>query len=328
MTIDLTRRRLLALAGVSTTTAALAGAIRAEGLQSTGPQAAPAPLFASTTPVSVAEAALRVRDLDRMVAYYRDSIGLSIIGRDAQGARLGVDGRTLLHLIAAPDAALEPPSAAGLYHIAFLMPSRAELGRWLVHAALTRIPLTGFADHAVSEAVYLDDPEGNGLEVYSDRPRETWTWQDGIVTMGTDQLDVDSLLALADTTRDTFVRAPAGMLIGHIHLRVGDVTTARGFYEQGLGLVSTRGDSRRGAAFVSSGGYHHHIAMNIWNSRGAGKRKPAETGLDWFSLRVRDREILAAQSERLRGAGGPVTDIAGGLEASDPWGTRVRLMGV
>lgn len=322
--VHVTRRSLLRLAGVSTMTAALAGAVRAEG-GSTAPAAAAAVPFAVTAPVSVGEAALRVRNLDAMIAYYRDAIGLRVIERDANSARMGSGGAVLLHLVAAPKASIEPRTHAGLFHIAFLMPARAELARWLVHAAMTRIPLTGFSDHGVSEAIYLDDPEGNGLEVYSDRPREQWQWKDGLVTMGTRQLDVDSILALADTSRNTFERAPAGLVIGHIHLRVGEIAAGRRFYQQALGLNSTRGD-REDAAFVASGGYHHHIAINVWNSRGAGPRDKASTGLDWFSLRVRDAGLLSGQLQRLRQASGPVSEIANGLEATDPWGTTVRLL--
>jgi catechol 2,3-dioxygenase len=319
-----TRRSLLRLAGVSTMTAALAGAVRAEGGLATPTSTAAAP-FATAAPISVGEAALRVRDLDAMIAYYRDAIGLSVIARDANSARMGSGGAVLLHLVAVPKASIEPRTHAGLFHIAFLMPSRAELARWLVHAAITRTPLTGFSDHGVSEAIYLDDPEGNGLEIYSDRPREQWQWKDGLVTMGTRQLDVDSILALADASRDTFERAPAGLVIGHIHLRVGDIATGRRFYQQALGLDSTRGE-RQDAAFVASGGYHHHIAINVWNSRGAGPRDKASTGLDWFSMRVRDAGILSGQLQRLRQAPGSVTEIANGLEATDPWGTTVRLL--
>jgi catechol 2,3-dioxygenase len=322
--LSVTRRSLLRLAGVSTMTAALAGAVRAEGGLTSSTSAAGVP-FAVTAPISVGEAALRVRNLDAMVAYYRDAIGLSVIERDAASARMGAGGVVLLHLVAAPKASLEPRTHAGLFHIALLMPSRAELARWLVHAAITRIPLTGFSDHGVSEAIYLDDPEGNGLEIYSDRPREQWQWKDGLVTMGTRQLDVDSILALADTSRDTFELAPAGLVIGHIHLRVGDIATGRRFYQQALGLKSTRGE-RQDAAFVASGGYHHHIAINVWNSRGAGSRDKANTGLDWFSMKVRDAAILSGQLQRLRQDQGPVLEIANGLEATDPWGTTVRLL--
>ncbi|HMR34449.1 MAG TPA: VOC family protein [Geminicoccaceae bacterium] len=303
-------------------TAGPAGAVPADGPDGAPPADVP---FAGTTPISVGETALRVRDLGRMTAFYREAIGLETIGQDAAGVHMGAGGKVLLHLIPNPDAPLATPRQAGLFHIAFLMPSRGDLARWLAHAVLTRIPLTGFADHTVSEAIYLDDPEGNGLEIYSDRPHEGWRWRDGVVTMGTERLDIDSLLALADTARDRFDRAPSATMIGHMHLRVGDVAAGRAFYEKALGLTPTL-VSRQDAAFLSSGGYHHHVAINSWNSRDAGPRDPASTGLDWFSLRLRDPDILAAQSDRLSRGGTAISALAGGIETADPWGTRVRLV--
>lgn len=321
MRVDLTRRTLLRLAGVSTLTMAMAGAVRAEG------GAAPGPLpFAARTPVRCGEAALRVRDLDRMIAFYRQAIGLQLIHRGADDAVMGAGGVPLLHLVARPDAPFERPNAAGLFHIAFLMPSRADLARWLVHAAMLRVPLSGFANHSVSEAIYLDDPEGNGLEIYADRSPQLWQWTDGVVTMGTHPLDVDNILALTTTERDTYTGAPDLLRIGHMHLRVGDIPAGRAFYQQALGLASTRGDNPR-AAFLSSGGYHHHVAINTWNSAGAGPRAAATTGLDWFSLQVADPAVLQGQVARLKGSGQAVTEIASGIEVADPWGTSLRLVG-
>lgn len=318
-----TRRSLLRLAGAATMTAALAGALRAEGRQGRLVPAVPPP-FASTTPMSIGEVALRVRDLDTMIAFYRDALGLALIERNSNGARMGAGGTVLLNLVRSPDAATEPRSEAGLYHIAFLLPSRTELARWLVHASVTQILLAGFADHVVSESVYLSDPEGNGLEIYSDRPREEWQWNDGLVTMGATKLDIDSILALTDISQDTYRAAPEKMVIGHVHLRIGDIDAGRNFYQHALGLALTA--DRGNAAFVASGGYHHHVAMNVWNSRGAGPRHRTNTGLDWFSIKVQDDNILSAQSDRLRKAANPVSKLSRGIETIDPWGTRVRLL--
>lgn len=320
MSMVATRRTLFRLAGAASLTMAMQGAVRAEGgVVSAGPG------FANSTPVSIGAAALRVRRRDAMTAFYRDAIGLSPLAEEGDRAVLGVDGVPLLTLVDAGDAAFEPPTQAGLFHIAFLMPERRYLAQWLVHAAFTRLPLSGFADHSVSEAVYLDDPEGNGLEIYADRPAGEWAWHDGVVTMGTHPLDIDAILDLTTTERDTYAGAPAGLRIGHIHLRVGDVSVGRRFYEQALGLVSTRGD-RRDAAFLSSGGYHHHVALNTWNSAGAGMRDPRSTGLDWFSLNVRDGALIDGQSSRLKAAGLAVRPVGNGVETTDPWGTRVRLL--
>jgi len=329
-----TRRALLRLAGATSLAAALAGAARAEGgifdmLDLSGEQAeklAPGQLpFALRTPVHCGEAALRVRDLDAMVEFYRRVIGLAVIERGEAFAILGVGREPLLHLVSRPDAPFERPSEAGLYHIAFLMPSRTDLARWLVHVALMRVRLAGFADHNVSEAIYLDDPEGNGLEVYSDRARTAWNWDRGRVTMGSAPLDIDSIVALTTTERSTYPPPPDRLRIGHMHLRVGDLTLAKACYQQAVGLEPTM-ELSSSAAFLSSGGYHHHIAMNVWNSAGAGARDPDTTGLDWFSLKVADSAIIEAQARRLTDAGMAVVAIGNGIETADPWGTKLRLV--
>jgi catechol 2,3-dioxygenase len=299
MTIDLTRRTLLHLAGASSLGAAAAGAAQAEGTAGSGPT------FANRTPMRVGMVTLRVRDLDTVADYYRDAIGLTVMTRTATGARLG---------------------AGGLYHTAFLMPTRKDLARWLVHAAANRIPLSGFADHLVSESVYLDDPEGNGIEVYADRAPELWQWNAGTVTMATDPLDIDGLLALTDTRTTSYARAPDGLRIGHMHLRVGDLEQADRFYGGAIGFDPTR--KRTGAAFLSSGRYHHHLGINVWQSQGAGRRDDTATGLAWFSLEIATQDILQAQEQRLRQAGAPAVVITDGIETADPWGTKVRLIKV
>ena len=317
-----TRRFLLQLAGAASLASAASLAARAEG----GPVAAPSagPGFASKTPIRIGAAALKVRDIERMTGYYRDVIGLSVLARGAASVTLGTTEGALLTLEPKPGAALEPPTAAGLFHIAFLMPSRRDLARWLVHVARNQTPLTGFADHSVSEAVYLNDPEGNGIEVYADRPAENWRWDNGRVVMGTHRLDVDGILSLTNTGISDYAKAPDGLRIGHVHLRVGDVDAGDRFYKDLLGLAPT---SRRDtASFLSSGGYHHHLALNTWNSAGAGRRDEARTGLAWFSLMAQKPELMAAQAERLAGAKLTAAPIAGGFESLDPWGTRVRLL--
>jgi catechol 2,3-dioxygenase len=320
MTIDLTRRTLLHLAGASSLSAAAIAAAQAEGTAGGGPT------FASRTPVRIGMVTLRVRDLDLVADYYRDAIGLTVMARTATSARLGSGGVPLLDLERREGAAREARNAAGLYHTAFLMPARRDLARWLVHAAKNKVPLSGFADHLVSESVYLDDPEGNGIEVYADRAPETWKWDGGSVAMATDQLDIDGLLALTDTQTTNYAKAPDDLRIGHMHLRVGDLERANRFYGGAIGFDPTR--KRSGAAFLSSGRYHHHLGINVWQSAGAGPRDDTATGLAWFSLEVATEELLQAQTLRLRQAGAPAVTIGKGIETSDPWGTKVRLIKV
>ena len=314
------RSLLLTAAGL------LVGLTTMAAAQAEGTAGGNGPTFANRTPMRVGMVNLRVRDLDKVADYYRDAIGLTVMARSMMGALLGTGGVALLHLQRRESATREARNAAGLYHTAFLMPTRKDLARWLVHAAKNRIPLSGFADHLVSESVYLDDPEGNGIEVYADRAPELWKWEAGSVAMATDQLDIDGLLALADTHTTNYAKAPDDLRIGHMHLRVGDLEQANRFYGGTIGLDPTR--KRSGAAFLSSGRYHHHLAINVWQSAGAGPRDATATGLAWFSLEVAASEILQAQQERLRQAGAPAAAIENGIETSDPWGTKLRLIKV
>src|SRR5262249_53928331 len=239
-----------------------------------------------------------------VAGYYRALLGLSETARENGTVRLGTDGVTLIELIHRPDAKPDDPREAGLYHTAFLMPTRTDLGRWLRRIAATRGPGAGASDHGVSEAIYLDDPEANGVEVYADRPPETWNWRDGLVSMPTVGLDVADVMRAGEHAPD-YAAAPGGLRIGHIHLRVGDVDEAEKFYRGPVGLGLTR--KRDGAAFMSSQRYHHHVAANVWHSDGAGRRDDERAGLAWFAIEVTDPAILKATGARLAAAGRPVT---------------------
>jgi catechol 2,3-dioxygenase len=321
--MQITRRHLLRLAGAATASAALTGALRAEGGSfSVLPEYDG--LFATSTPLHVRDVTLRVRDVDLMTRFYSEILGLSVLDTTADTTRLGIDGITLVTFEHRPGAPLEPPTEAGLYHTAFLMPSRAGLARWLVHTAMAQYPFSGFADHRVSEAVYLDDPEGNGIEVYADRTPELWSWNGDTVVMGTEAIDFDSLLALTDTENDTFSGAPSGMRIGHIHLRAGNIEEARAFYAAALGLDITSG--RADAVFLSSGRYHHHVALNTWQSAGAGQRNPDATGLSGFNLLAADQSVLDTAKARLSAAEIEINERAGNLSVSDPWGTGLGIV--
>jgi catechol 2,3-dioxygenase len=225
-------------------------------------------------PVRIGAVTLAVRDLARVEAFYREVIGLERIAADATSVLLGAGDTGFLRLLHRPEAAPDDPATAGLFHTAFLLPSRSDLGAWLAHAGRSHTPLDGAADHLVSEALYLTDPEGNGVEVYADRPRTSWRWTNGRVQMATLSLDFAGLLAAA---APAWSGAPPGTRIGHVHLRVGDVDEAVQFWTGQIGLELVAG--LPGAAFLSSGGYHHHIAVNTWRSRGACPRDPRRAGL-------------------------------------------------
>lgn len=255
----------------------------------------------ANAPISIVSSALVVNDPDRVAEFYQSVLGLDLLTRDGETRTLGAGGKSLL-ILQKDSHARRHPAEAGLFHNAFLMPDRASLGRWLAHADATGARFTGFADHLVSEAVYLDDPEGNGIEVYADRDAQGWQFtDDGQVRMDTMRMDVQSVLAAGD---GPWRGAPEGLVIGHVHLQVGDLAQLADFMTKDLGQdLMTR---TSGAAFYASGGYHHHFAGNIWNSRNAGPRSKDSTGLAGVTLKT-DRSRLQP---------GTLTD---------PWGTRFTI---
>jgi catechol 2,3-dioxygenase len=265
---------------------------------------------------SVGRVALTVADLDDVVAFYEHVVGLVGHERTEERAVLG-DGTTpLLELVAAPDRPERARDEAGLFHTAFRVPSREALG-----AALERIEdhagLDGVADHDVSEALYLSDPEGNGVEIYRDRPRTEWPEDDrGGVQMATRPLPLESLRSESDG-RD---RVPEGTDVGHVHLEVSDLDAARSFYVETLGL--TLRQEVRGALFVAADDYHHHVGLNTWRGRTAPRRG---RGLSWVELLVPDRSSLEAARGRLESAGVAVTDREEAVEFEDQDGITLRL---
>jgi catechol 2,3-dioxygenase len=282
------------------------------------------PTAASRAPVHIGAVGMMVRNLERLTAYYRDMLGLTVQEHTPEVAILGVSGVALLELIhRPPDALPDDPREAGLYHTAFLMPTRADLARWILHATKNRVPIAGAADHDVSEAIYLDDPDGNGVEVYCDPPREKWHRDGKLIFQKTDPLDIDAIIREIDPATATYRSAPEGLRIGHIHLRVGNVTSAEAFYCGVLGLDVTR--RRTGATFLSSGGYHHHVAVNVWHSNGTGIRNRRRAGLDWFAMEINDQPTIDGVKKRLDAAGVKIAEIPGGFTANDPWGTSIRF---
>lgn len=278
-----------------------------------------APFDHHAAPLRIGRVALRVRDLPGVARFYRDVIGLETLETGADRALLGTARTPLLELLAAPEAPPQDPKGAGLFHTAFLLPDRAALGRWLAHAAASGVALQGASDHLVSEALYLADPEGNGIEIYADRPPARWRDAEGRVRMATEPLDLPGLLAAGDGDWTGF---PAEGSIGHVHLRVGDTAAADGFYAGVLGLdIAAR---YPGASFYGSGGYHHHLAGNVWNSRGAGPRPAGAAGLAAVELAA-DATTRAAILARARAAGQPVDSASGAPVLHDPWGTDFAL---
>ena len=251
---------------------------------------------------------LSVSDLDRSLAYWQDAIGLRVLSREEGTAELGID-MPLLRLVEEPG--VRPADGfTGLFHVALLVPDRPSLARFLAHAAREQIPLSGLSDHDVSEAIYLRDPDHHGIEVYADRPREQWEGQvwERKTTM---PLDAGSLLAEAGDGE--FEGLPDGTRVGHVHLRVRDVDETIGFYRDmlGMGLTAQLGQQ---AAFLSAGGYHHHIGGNTWETRGAEPAPDGTARLLRFTIVLPDDEEVARVAERI-----------GGTEVRDPSGNRLVL---
>jgi catechol 2,3-dioxygenase len=268
---------------------------------------------------------LNVADLDRAQRFYEQVIGLRAIDRATDVVRLGIDGqRAIVELVGRPDAPRRPPGTTGLFHLAILLPSRADLALALRRIADAGWRLSGASDHLVSEALYLRDPEGNGIEVYRDRPREEWRHEGGELQMDTLPLDLDSLLGEAGAADTEPNGTPTGTRIGHVHLNVAELSAAEDFYGGPLGFeVTVRGYP--GALFLAAGGYHHHVGVNTWAGEGAGAPPPGSLGLRWFEIAFPDAAQLEQTGQRLRAAGFEAQNDERGLRVADPSGNGVLL---
>jgi catechol 2,3-dioxygenase len=255
---------------------------------------------------------LTVANLDRSLAYYEQQIGLRVHVRDGDRAHLGTGGEDLLVLSEEPGA--QPADGySGLFHFALLVPERIDLARWLAHAARDRVPLSGLSDHWVSEALYLRDPDHHGIEIYADRPRELWEGQVG-ARLTTLPLDTNDLLStLEGATSKPFDGLAAGTVMGHVHLCVADVEQSVAYYRDvmGFGLMAQLGDQ---AAFLSAGGYHHHLGGNTWQSAGRPYAPDGHARLTRMTVVLPDQPSLDEVARR-----------AGGTEVRDPSGIPVVL---
>jgi catechol 2,3-dioxygenase len=269
---------------------------------------------------------LQVSALDRSLDYFGRVLGFDVLARTEGGVVLGVadDGEPLIELRERTGAAaVRSRGRLGLYHYAILLPDRAALGRFVSHLAELG-ERAGASDHLVSEALYLNDPDGLGIEVYADRPRSAWRYESGQLTMATEPLDLQGLVGAAES--EPWRGMPAGTTIGHVHLHVGDLARAESFYHEGLGLDKVVW-SYPGALFLSAGGYHHHLGVNTW-ATGA---SPAGEGdarlLEWEMLVPSGGEAFEAL-ESLAATGQAVERSGDGGLVRDPWGTALRIRGV
>lgn len=261
--------------------------------------------FAATTPISVGRVGLKARDAKALADYYSAIVGLEQLSSDGETITLGSKDRPLLVIEGDKAAKPDDPKSAGLFHTAFLLPSRADLGRWINFAIERQIPIDGASDHLVSEALYLTDPEGNGIEIYADRQPSEWTWNDGSIAMATQRMDIAGVRGSVPAGGAGWKGAPENSIVGHVHLRVGDPVAAEEWWNRTLGFDTVAKYGAQ-AVFLSTGGYHHHIGANSWQSAGAGTRDQGRTGLAWVELR---------------------SSLAGDAAAyEDPWGSEIRVV--
>lgn len=266
---------------------------------------------------------LEIADLGRSVSYYEKVIGLRVLENSGKRVTLAAAGeeQTLVELNEVPGAREHPYNRRlGLYHFAILLPTRADLGRFVAHLAHINA-YAGQADHFVSEAFYLRDPDGLGIEVYADRPRSEWPVRNGKLEMGLDPVDMNSLLASAEGTR--WSGAPAGTIIGHVHLHVGDLGEGEKFFHHALGFDITA--DLPSALFLSAGGYHHHLGTNAWAAGSPSPREGDARLLEW-TIDLPAADVRAA-AESIAAAGYAVSGDGADRIAADPWGTRFRLRG-
>jgi len=271
---------------------------------------------------------LRVGDLEGMSSYYAEALALTPLEERAHGREvhrvLGRGATPMVRLVHTPGLPGVDPRQAGLYHTAFLFEDASSLAATVYRAARTaRSQFVGSSDHLVSEAFYFTDPEGNGIELYTDRPRSQWGYSNGEIQMATKYLDPNAYLQRHLTQEALDAGAGLAGRVGHVHLQVGDLQVARAFYVDALGFESTA-TGYPGALFASAGGYHHHIAMNTWHSAGAGPRA-ASLGLGDVAVSVPGRDDLDSLVSRLREQKLPFADDGRAVRVTDPWGTQVTV---
>lgn len=274
-------------------------------------------------PVSYVESlTLKVLDLPEMSRFYTEVLGFETIEEKENETVLGVGGEEILTLESAPEFKAKAGRFAGLYHFAVLLPDRKELGKILLHLHEQRIPV-GSSDHQVSEALYLSDPEGNGIEIYRDREPGEWEWHGDQVHMTVDPLDVQEVAQASNGEK--WSGMPVGTVLGHIHLHVSDLQAAHDFYTGaiGFGLVANLGNQ---ALFVSDGNYHHHIGLNIWNGTGIPALPDQMAGLGHYVIRVADERAQQAMRDRLQAYGAEVRMEGAMLETADPSGNRICIL--
>lgn len=277
-----------------------------------------------THPNRIGRVDLTVANLARAILFYEDVIGLRVLRRKEQAAELGVGTRELLRLVELPGARPSPRST-GLYHFALLLPARRDLALALAHLHQVNAPISGYADHAVSEAIYLTDPDGHGIEIYRDRPREEWEFPGGSLKMTVDPIDIRGIMAELPAEPVSWRGLPEGTLMGHIHLQVSDIPVTERFYTELLDfdVMARYGPA---ATFMATNGYHHHIGANTWAGVGVLPPPPTAARLLAYEIRLDNLAALDAIVARLEAAGYPTENSGATVLVHDPAGIAIRLV--
>ncbi|WP_411842220.1 VOC family protein [Salinicoccus sp. HZC-1] len=265
---------------------------------------------------------INVSNLEKALEFYTETLGFSVLDKNEQSASLTTDGETSILSLYQPENTIPKGRTSGLYHFAILLPSKTDLAAITLHLAHKDVRF-GSADHRVSEALYLNDPDGNGIEIYIDRPDEEWNWQNGKVEMTTEPLDFETLLKNFNPDQQ-WNGMPKDTIMGHLHLHVSDMDAAVKFYTEGLGLEVVL-DFAGQAMFMSTEKYHHHIAINIWNGRGAPIPEENSVGLNHYLLRYPDETSRNEAISRLEDNGFTVTTENDKVFSMDPSGNRVEM---
>lgn len=266
---------------------------------------------------------LKVQNLERSIAFYKEVIGFKVLEQTAWSATFSADGKTALLTIEQPDHVISKEGrTTGLYHFALLLPKRTDLAKIVQHFVGTGVQF-GSSDHLVSEALYLSDPDGNGIEIYIDRDPSEWNWRNGEVEMTVDPLNLPDLLSVGE--QSSWMGLPVETVMGHIHLHVSELKKTEAFYVKGLGFeVVNRFGSQ--ALFISDGKYHHHIGLNTWNGIGAPTPSPNSVGLESFTLMLSSEEMKNKIISQLADIGASVIEENDSIVTTDPSGNRIRLV--
>jgi catechol 2,3-dioxygenase len=269
---------------------------------------------------------LKVLDLNVSIPFYTENLGFTVLDRTVDSVHLGtVDGFPILTLRQLQNGTRKPPRTAGLYHVAILVPSRADLGQLLIHLVQRKVPLQGASDHMISEAIYLADPDGNGIELAADTNPSEWPWVKGQLDIlsGNGPMDIDAVVH--EATPQPFTGLPSGTVLGHLHLHASHLEPMRRFYTEGLGMEVVI-DLPGSAIFMSYGHYHHHLAANVWNGVGARPEPATSAGLSYAEIALPSNLSIAVVAQRLRTLHAPVEETPSDLWSTDPSGNRIHVI--